>query len=152
MGQRILMDDNGILEEVLRRLQVRFGHKVVSVVLYGSQARAEAESGSDVDLLVVVPDLPQEWRDLFSIEDELAQMGIELGRPMDIRLVEPEGVAHAVTSATPLMLEIYDSHRLVFDPDGFFSAELRRLTAVMHERGISKLSRGVWRVPSVAEQ
>jgi predicted nucleotidyltransferase len=147
-----LTDIQSLLAELLSRLQARFGGELVSVVVYGSYARAEADAGSDIDLLVVVPDLPPEWRDLFAMEDELMRAGLDLGRRVDIRLVEPEAVSHAITWATPLMLEVYDAHRILFDPEGSFTAEMRRFTDVMRERGICKLSRGVWRVPSVAHQ
>jgi predicted nucleotidyltransferase len=133
-------------------LQARFGKELVSVVVYGSYARAEADAGSDIDLLVVVPDLPREWRDIFAMEDELMRAGLDLGRRVDLRLVEPEAVSHAVTWATPFLLEVYDAHHLLLDLKGFFAAEMRRFEAVMRERGIYRMARGVWRVPSVAHQ
>jgi predicted nucleotidyltransferase len=151
-GSEALISLRPLLADLLSRLQVRFGEALVSVVVYGSYARAEADAGSDIDLLVVVPDLPHEWRDLFAMEDELMRVGLDLGRRIDLRLSEPEAVSHAVTSATPLMLEIYDAHHRLFDRGGFFAAEMRRFETVVRERGIYKVARGVWRVPSLAHQ
>lgn len=140
------------LERILGHLQERFGEALVAVVLYGSHARGESQDGSDIDLLVVIRNLPAEWREIFAMEDSLSQFGLDLGFLLDARLVEPDTVTHAVTSTTPLMLEIGDANRVVFDPHGFFTAELNRFADVRRERGIRKLRRGVWRVPSLANQ
>jgi hypothetical protein len=145
-------DIQPILTEVLRRLRERFKEELVSVVVYGSYARGEADTGSDIDLMVVVPNLPQDWHDLFAMEHTLGRMGRDCGRRMDIRLVEPESVSYSVTWAAPLMLEVYDAHRIIFDPMGFFAAEMKRFAEVMRERGIYKMKRGIWRVPSLAHQ
>jgi predicted nucleotidyltransferase len=147
-----LEDLQPLLTELLSRLRAQFGGELVSVVVYGSYARAEADAGSDIDLLVVVPNLPHEWRDIFAMEDELMRAGLDLGRRVDLRLVEPEAVSHGVTWASPFMLEVYDAHRILLDPNGFFATEMRRFEAVMRERGVYKMARGVWRVPSVAHQ
>jgi len=56
--------------EVIQRLHARFGRNLAGVVVYGSWARGELVSTSDVDLLVVLsPDVPirrslyREWDD-----------------------------------------------------------------------------------------
>ena len=47
------------LESYLSQLVATYGDKVWSVTLYGSQARDEADSDSDIDLLIVIyQDLP----------------------------------------------------------------------------------------------
>lgn len=112
-------DIQPLLSEVLRRLQERFGKRLVSVVVYGSYVRGEADTGSDIDLMLVVPNLPQEWRDLFEMEHDLTRMGRDWGKRLDVRLVEPESVSYSVTWAAPLMLEVYDAHRIIFDPTFF---------------------------------
>src|SRR5262249_15689858 len=79
-----------VLEGLLCRLQERFASELVSVVLYGSYARDQADVGSDIDLMVVVQDLPQDWHEIFALEDNLSDMGKDFGRRLDIRLVEPQ--------------------------------------------------------------
>lgn len=43
-----------ILADLRRRLQVLYGDRLVRLVLFGSQARGDAEPGSDIDVLVVL--------------------------------------------------------------------------------------------------
>ena len=43
-----------ILWELRERLSAHYGGRLAQLVLYGSQARGDAEEGSDIDVLVVV--------------------------------------------------------------------------------------------------
>jgi len=43
-----------ILADLRRRFEALYGPRLVQMVLYGSQARSDAEPGSDIDVLVVL--------------------------------------------------------------------------------------------------
>ena len=43
-----------ILDELKQRLSDLYGDRLVELVLYGSQARGDADEGSDIDVLVVL--------------------------------------------------------------------------------------------------
>jgi predicted nucleotidyltransferase len=43
-----------ILAELRRRFEVIYGMRLVRMMLFGSQARGDAEPGSDIDILVVL--------------------------------------------------------------------------------------------------
>lgn len=49
-----------MLIEFVRRLRARSGEKIYSVILYGSKARGDYTSGSDLDVLIVVHS--DDWR------------------------------------------------------------------------------------------
>jgi len=55
-GRRRTMNDNlaAILAQLRRHLEALYGPRLVQMVLYGSQARGDAEPGSDIDVLVVL--------------------------------------------------------------------------------------------------
>jgi len=43
-----------ILRELRRRLQDLYGDRLARLILFGSQARGDAEPGSDIDVMVVL--------------------------------------------------------------------------------------------------
>ena len=43
-----------IVKELRRRLERHYGQRLCKVILYGSQARGDAQAGSDIDVLVVL--------------------------------------------------------------------------------------------------
>jgi predicted nucleotidyltransferase len=45
-----------LLAELRRRFETLHGERLVQMILFGSQARGDAEPGSDVDVLVVLKD------------------------------------------------------------------------------------------------
>jgi predicted nucleotidyltransferase len=45
-----------LLAELRRRFETLYGERLVQMILFGSQARGDAEPGSDVDVLVVLKD------------------------------------------------------------------------------------------------
>ncbi len=45
---------NTILSELRSRLEALYGPRLVQLVLFGSQARGDAEPGADIDVLVVL--------------------------------------------------------------------------------------------------
>jgi uncharacterized protein len=43
-----------ILTELRRRFEAFYGERLVQILLFGSQARGDATSGSDIDVLIVL--------------------------------------------------------------------------------------------------
>jgi uncharacterized protein len=64
-----------ILSELKNRLQAVYGHRLASIVLFGSQARGEALSDSDIDILLVFQgavDRAQEKEKVMELTSELS--------------------------------------------------------------------------------
>jgi predicted nucleotidyltransferase len=56
-------DLDGLLQAYRRRLEQRFGERLLSFRLFGSRARGDSEEDSDADVAVVVRDLSEAERD-----------------------------------------------------------------------------------------
>jgi predicted nucleotidyltransferase len=138
------------LNSMVQSLHKEFGEQLVAVVVYGSHARGTAKPGSDVDLLVVVNGLPRDWESIHRLEDEWMLKGRRLGKRFQVMLASPEDVEDSVEWAAPLMLEIYNAHKVVFDRNDFFKNCIIRMGGLMRERGIRMRKPGVWEVPEHA--
>lgn len=67
----------GIAELAAARLGDLYGDRLVRVVLYGSHARGEAGSESDIDLLVVLRDMDSPWEELRRMDELLWRLSFE---------------------------------------------------------------------------
>lgn len=65
-----------VLREFSSALQKRYGDRYVRLWLYGSQARGDAHSESDVDLLLVLRDVTHPTREIDRISDILADFNL----------------------------------------------------------------------------
>ena len=151
MATRLSVEDIKMaLNGMVQSLCQEFREQLVAVVVYGSHARGTATPGSDVDLLVVVRGLPRDWGSIHRLEDEWARKGRRLGKRFQVMLASPEDVEESVEWAAPLMLEIYNTHEIVFDRNDFFRNCIMRMGHLMRERGIRMRKPGVWEVPERA--
>ena len=88
-----LADD---LRRYVEALDRHFGGRLVSVVLFGSWARWTARPDSDLDLLVVIRDLPSDRseprRDLYEVPREVSQALADAISPVVLTPEEAERV------------------------------------------------------------
>ncbi|RMF38473.1 MAG: nucleotidyltransferase domain-containing protein [Chloroflexi bacterium] len=128
-------------------LKADLGEALVAVVLFGSVARGEAGPQSDIDLLVIVSDLPEgrlarhrclEKADaaLEARLRALRQQGILTDfSPL---LKTPEEAVHL----TPLYFDLLQDGLILYEREGFFSAILERLRASFQRLGARRIRRG----------
>lgn len=69
-GPRV-SDAREVAAEVAADLRLLYGARLVDVVLYGSQARGDAQPESDVDLAVILHDVSSPWEELRHMDDVL---------------------------------------------------------------------------------
>jgi Nucleotidyltransferase domain. len=77
-GSRVgSLDRRRIASEVARDLRDVYGERLSDVVMYGSSARGDAQPESDIDLLVVLDEVPSRQRELTRMSDVLWRHSLE---------------------------------------------------------------------------
>ena len=127
-----------LADKLVKHLLKFFGDRLVSVIVYGSVGRGEASEESDIDLLVVVKDLPKsrfERQRIFSrIEEEIGRDSAKFS-PI---LKTPEEASRI----TPLYLDLVEDSIILYDRDDFMKKVLDRLRRRLEELGARRIWRG----------
>ena len=79
-----MMTDEGLIEEAGRRLAEAAPN--AKVVLFGSRARGEGRSNSDLDLLVIEPELKSRRAEFVRLRQALGDLGV----PIDLIVLSAE--------------------------------------------------------------
>lgn len=90
-------DVERLLAQVRERLEQHYGARFAGLVLHGSTARGTAEAESDIDLLVLLRDELDYFRELRTVVDLLYPLQLDFER---------------VISALPAAIEDYESGTL----------------------------------------
>lgn len=118
-GERKYLQSHWRLLSELRQA-LRTERRIQMVVLYGSMARGDEDSGSDLDLLV-------------SLVDNHPSAGFELAARLERVTGRKVDVAHLerVEAAAPLLLDrVLDEGRVLVDRDGHWKALRSRRRAI----------------------
>jgi len=141
--------DDAITKDLLAKAHDVLGENLVSIVLFGSRARGTAHPHSDIDLLIVARSLPdEEGRDELALN--IAEIGFDYGLSLQIILATPEETMLSAKTGAPLMFEIYDAHRIIYDKDGLFGQVLEEFVERLHRWKARKIKDRVWEVPGLA--
>lgn len=121
-------------------LTARFGKDLVSVVVFGSFARGEAKEGSDLDLLIVLKELPREVDRLRLSASVSSLFKPPIGFP---RIVSPLIMTEEeIKRHPPILLDMIDGSLILYDEDGFMRKVLRELKRRLEEMGAKKVKVG----------
>jgi len=92
-----------ILSEVLKALSARLQEDLVSVVLFGSHARGNPRQHSDIDLVIVVKNLPSGWRERGALELSIESgSGSHWARPSKLSQWSQRRYVNPWTASPPL--------------------------------------------------
>ena len=76
------MERDELLARIKAALEDAFGGRLEGVILYGSEARGEAEPDSDIDLLVLLSGPTDHRSDSWTCINALYDLVLELERPI----------------------------------------------------------------------
>lgn len=139
-------DVEHLLKTYLEIVQELLGEKLVSVAVFGSAARGEAESESDIDILVVAKDLPVDigsrMKAMASVRKKLRNSKAyaeaaskKLPRLFSEVILTPDEVA----KHPPILLDVSVEGVLLFDKGGFLEKELENLRKRLRELGAKRV-------------
>ena len=136
-----------LLSDLLSACQACYGDRLISLVVFGSVARQTQRPDSDIDLMLVVDDLPDgripRVEEFASVERKL-EPGIHQARGHGIyTYLSPVFKTPAeLEIGTPLLLDMIDDARILFDRDQVFAHRLERLQRRLKELGSRKVRKG----------
>lgn len=146
-----LLDTAKLITELTAVLQQKFSQSLLSIVLFGSIVKGNFTETSDIDVIVVCENLTGDWRArdkmIFALTEDIE---LKYSTPIHMNLVSKDEISHAIESAYPLMLEIYDANRIIYDKGNFFSNLLKNFEFNLHKWHATKIEKGFWKIPGLA--
>jgi len=140
---------------VLRQLAERYAElllvtlkdRLVSVVLFGSVARGDPSVTSDIDLVIIVTDLPVGQfarKRLLTPADAAFEADLEKARAqgVDTRLARIVRTPREAARPVPLYLDLTEDATLLYDRDGFFASVLDQVRASLRRLGARRIRQG----------
>lgn len=92
-----------IIAELRKQLEALYGTRLVRMVLYGSQARGDAEQGSDIDVLVVLRGPVSPGEEIARTSDIIASLSLGHGVVLSRAFVSSDRFDH---EQSPLLMNI----------------------------------------------
>ena len=143
-AQIVSTDTTKLLKRLTSLCKEHYGERLVSLAVFGSVGRGTPRPDSDIDLLLVIKDLPvgriARVKEFSAIETAL---GIATKGRIELSPVfkTPEEIA----KGSPLLLDMVEDVRMLFDLDDFFKNVLKNLKERLQRLGARRIWQGnVW--------
>ena len=140
-AKEITIDRTNLLDHLTNLCKGHYGTRLISLVVFGSVGRGTSRPDSDIDLLLVVKDLPN---GRISRVQEFAPVEVALRNAIknhfDLSPVfkTPEEIA----DGSPLLLDMIEDGRILFDRDDFFQRAMSSLKERLQRLGARRIWRG----------
>jgi len=138
---------DSLLQAILAACKYHYGKRLVSLAVFGSVARRTPRPDSDIDLLLVVENLPDgripRVREFDAIEaevDPLVRAAAKQG--VHTRLSPVFKTPAELQLGSPLLLDMVEDARLLFDHDDTLAKRLQRLRERLRELGARRIRKG----------
>ena len=83
-----------ILGELHRRFEALYGERLVRMVLFGSQARGDAEPGSDIDVLVVLKGTLSPGEEIARTVEDVADLSLRFDGVISCVFIDEDRFTH----------------------------------------------------------
>ena len=141
-----------LLDRFVSLVQQVFGEQVISIVLYGSVARGDAQPESDIDMLLVLDNIPVNYHK--RLEPLLPVLRL-IKKEVCWKALEKRGIfpsfsvlilsREEANQNRYLYLDMLTDAKILIDRDNFFQNRLQKLNARLKELGAQKIQRnGGW--------
>lgn len=136
-----------LLIKVVNAVQTFYGDRLVTLAVYGSVARGTMRPDSDVDLVVIVKDLPcgrmKRMLEFETVEQRLSETFTALKKQgIDTTLAPILKTPEEAQAGSPLFLDMVEDAALLYDRDNFFAQRLERLRKRLRQLGAKRIWRG----------
>jgi predicted nucleotidyltransferase len=92
-----------VLGELHHRFKTLYGERLVQMILYGSQARDDAERGSDIDILVVLGSPVNPGEEIYRTSEAVASLSLKHDVVVSCLFISVERFEH---EKNPLLLNV----------------------------------------------
>ncbi len=136
-----------LLGDVLAACQAHYGDRLVSLAVFGSVARETQRPDSDIDLLVVVAGLPNgrfaRMGDFEAVEARVEPaICAAAGRGVNAYLSPVFKTPAELEIGSPLLLDMIEDARVLFDRDATLQRRLERLRGRLVALGARRIRKG----------
>jgi len=119
-----------VLSEVVEKMRKKFEDKLIAIILFGSYAKGKATRYSDLDLLLVVKDLPEKKIERFDIiVDIILYFLKKYGIRISPILVKPEELSPKFIN--PLIYGILTGYRVIYEKNEFWKNYLKAIKPII---------------------
>lgn len=102
-----------LLEDYAREFRRRLRGPVVSLILFGSVARAQESASSDVDILVIVSNPAAARRVEESADRAAADLASRYGNPLQVLVMDRDGFRRRARAGEPFVSEVLRTGRVL---------------------------------------
>jgi predicted nucleotidyltransferase len=144
-------DLTAVFDELLAALlpasQGHYGNRLVSLAVFGSVGRGTMRPDSDIDLLIVADPLPSgrlaRVQDFVPVRNGLESRIVAARQDgINTRLAPIFKTPAEIIRRTPVILDMTEDARILYDCDGFLNKQLDALRARLKELGARRIWKG----------
>lgn len=136
-----------LIQLLSEKIKTYYGDNLISVVLFGSQARGTPRPDSDIDLLIVLSRAPKgrlkRTEDFTELEETLEPYLQDLRRKGIYTYINPViKTKEEILKGSPLLLDIVEDGKILYDKENFMKEVLTTLRDKLQKLGAKRVWHG----------